>query len=457
MIKGKKTAFTILVFTLGLFVLSQASLVSSAENTITPEGYNFFTNIQYKLSQLGLFTAAGQSRQCDINARHTFYVDSGDSVGISEFYDYCGNSESYLVDAFDSSWNFKGEYNSETMGSGLSSSSDGQIWELYCCPYSPCETNVDCSDSPASNYGDTCNANYGSCYFSIPTHNTKLYDCISSNWDYSGTSSYGQDRFCLDSSNKNYLDKNGGEHCTSTPSDSWCATSTSNNQGSCSDLGTDINACYDRADCMWTRYSTCQTLDNAQCSGMREKDCVQDTSCEWAGTTCGFKEVQGGTENEISGVTLQAGITQGEVQFLTGSTLLNSICSSELICESGSTCVAVANIIDGGNLTESKSEIIRKSYCDAYDGEFFIKWLTAGLIDTDSDEYNRACDAIGGKQDYFESSFGVCITNYSPSNGVQLEKYFGWAAFVNITGDKGVDGLIISFLMLFLLIIIMKK
>jgi hypothetical protein len=213
------------ILLIGIFLLSFLSLAFiSAQNEITSdEPYNFFTNLKYKLYKLGLFSAEGQSRSCDVNARHTFYVTKGQTVTNNNFLSYCGSNPSFLIDTFDTSWHFKNEYRSENIGSGLTAGSDG-IWELYCCPYHPCSSNSGCSSSPASNYGNTCNSNYGSCYSSTPTHTTTLYNCntITGSWIQAGTASFGQSRFCSSSSQNNYQSQSGAEGCYSSGPSGWC-------------------------------------------------------------------------------------------------------------------------------------------------------------------------------------------------------------------------------------------
>jgi hypothetical protein len=216
----KKKILSIII--LGMFLFSIFFVV--AQDTVTSdEHYNFFTNLKYKLSKLGLFSAEGQSRSCDINARQTFYVTKGQTISKSQFLGYCGNNPSFLINTFDTSWHFKNEYRSEIIGSGLTAGSDG-IWELYCCPYSPCSSNSQCSSSPANNYGNTCNTNYGSCYSTAPTHTTKLYNCntVTGNWIQSGTASDGQSRFCSSSSQNNYRSQTGAEGCYSSGPSGWC-------------------------------------------------------------------------------------------------------------------------------------------------------------------------------------------------------------------------------------------
>lgn len=55
-----------------------------------------------------------------------------------------------------------------------------------------------------------------------------------------------------------------------------------------------------------------------------------------------------------------------------------------------------------------------------------------------------------------DSAVGLCVAEKEGVGAISLEKYFGWAGFIPITGDKGVDGLIIILGLFSLGVIIIK-
>lgn len=202
-------------------VLSFLSLSLVSATTTANENYNFFTDMKHRL---GLFTAEGQSRSCDLNAKLTItQTQSGVTYSLAQLTSGAGCSVS-LIDVFDSSWHFLSEYRSESIGSGLYKTNPGII-EIYCCPYAACTSNSGCSSAPAKNYGNTCNTNYGSCYNSLPTYSTKVYKCVSGNWVQQTSASYGNDHFCSSQSNNNYISQTGNEGCYASAPSGWCTAS----------------------------------------------------------------------------------------------------------------------------------------------------------------------------------------------------------------------------------------
>ena len=316
---------------LSLFLLSSIAVVSAEEIVeIDASSYNFFTDFIHTLQDLGLFMAAGQNRQCSTDADYTLtgvigYVPKSSLLS-------GGGCSVALFDIYDKDWHFIVEKRSEdTAGIQVNSESTyvdyPAIIEVYCCPYEACDSDSDCDSYPASSYGDFCNTNYGSCYGEAPSYTTPKYKCVNEDWVSDGTASFGEDNFCDEGLN-NYVDRVGGEHCrtssySSVNDGTWCGSvdecSTGEtdcdgqtyytcsggdwvNEGlvdgkcgyapdkSCEDLGTDMNTCYNRNDCIWTRFSNCKTVLDAGCTGMREQDCNQGANCDWTGVTCEVAE-----------------------------------------------------------------------------------------------------------------------------------------------------------------------
>jgi len=237
-----------IVFSILLFNLMLVG-VSAEDVEIDTSKYNFFDDLMYKLKKIGLFTAAGQNRECSGDADYTI----GEVLGYqstSSLLNSAGCSVA-LFNVFDIDWHFLGEYRSEDIGGFHISSEDignedyPAIIEVYCCPYEACNSNQDCINMDE---GTNCNIGYGSCYEAAPTHSTNLINCISENWVSSGTAEFGDERFCFDSSDNNYLDRNGGEHCrdssySSVNDGTWCEDDISPqcSFGSCEDISVSCN------------------------------------------------------------------------------------------------------------------------------------------------------------------------------------------------------------------------
>jgi len=223
----------LIAFVIGILLMNLV-VVMAQEDIPFDEPAPFLADFWHTLQEMGLFAAAGQERECSINV--DYWVGPSGS-GADETYSgstYYSTSTLLnsagcsvaLFNVFDRDWHFKNEYRSEDVGGfQLSSgtSTYNAIVEVYCCPYEACNSDSDCSGQ----YGDFCNTNYGSCYGTAPSHETDLFNCVNNNWVSSGEAEFGEERFCSDSSDNNYLDRNGGEHCrpssySSVNDGTWC-------------------------------------------------------------------------------------------------------------------------------------------------------------------------------------------------------------------------------------------
>jgi hypothetical protein len=237
--KRIKKVSSILIITL-LVLSSIALVVAQNEEPIETGESTLLSRFKYLISKIGLFTAQGQARSCDINPRYTWHPgDVSDNwLRQADMYSKCPNSmPSALINVFDSDYKFIDEYRLEYAGAGLIVTN--RIVEIYCCPYKPCKSvednlHSDCKSSPSSNYGDYCNTVYGSCYGTAPTHQTQIYQCINNQWQSVGTASFGQENWCLDPNHKNWRLGTSAGGCYSKAPDGWCGGET---EPDCNPLG----------------------------------------------------------------------------------------------------------------------------------------------------------------------------------------------------------------------------
>lgn len=224
-----KTKKIITISILSLFLVSLVGVASAEVINIDASSYSVWDNFIHTLQGLGLFTAAGQSRECSTTSDYTIsgvsgYVSTSSLLGSV-------NCDVALFNVFNKDWNFLSEHRSEDIG-GFQIASDSTfedfpaIIEVYCCPYEACGSDADCSSPPASNFGIYCNTNYGSCYGEEPAYITELFKCENDQWMRYGTASFGEDHYCNEGLN-NYIDKQGAEHCvlstySSVTDGTWC-------------------------------------------------------------------------------------------------------------------------------------------------------------------------------------------------------------------------------------------
>jgi len=319
-----------------IFLLSIVNAQSEFQQETSSKITNLFAKLKY-LSTKGflLFSAWGEVNDCST------YPDNGEGEWIYQeridCNDYCSYDKCALdiwwgdTSGGDPNWN---HYYGEINGEGASftpTSSLHYFVQVYCCPETSSngdwETRVYVCHDGEWNYKGT--------------------------YEIDDYCSYGDEGcWCNDEDENFYVDNSGNEHCVNSPDSSWCTTPTqtcsdigliscsssqignlqcingdsyscgyesnidttcwhlfedcSSNEicsngeciieggETCAELGTDMNECYNRADCMWTRFSNCKTIENAECTGMREQDCLQGSECEWTGTTCQFKNGEKG-------------------------------------------------------------------------------------------------------------------------------------------------------------------
>lgn len=294
---------------LSLFLLSIIGIASAETIEIDASSYSIWDNFLHKLQKIGLFTAAGQERECSIEVD---YIVTGVSGYVSTpSLLSSANCDVALFNVYDKDYHFIAEYRSEDIGGFQIASASTvvdypAIIEVYCCPYEACDSNADCSVSPASSYGDTCNTIYGSCYGEAPTHTTPIMKCINDNWVNYDTAYYGDSDWCLEG-RSNWIDRDGDTHSCREPTYSsvvdgtWCGViddvvdDGDDGNGdeeitTCSDLS--MLNCKERTDCVYTKtVPFCEDLTSATCDEIYyETGCDKKSTCEWTGLTCKVKD-----------------------------------------------------------------------------------------------------------------------------------------------------------------------
>jgi hypothetical protein len=153
----------------------------------------------------------------------------------------------------------------------------------------------------------------------------------------------------------------------------------------------------------------------------------------------------------------QVGVEKDKLSSMPTSQMVLSVCSSSsnignLNCETGSSCIVISKLLTDDDITESQADVLRKSFCDAAVGNIgvFSNALKLAISSFDA-SYKKSCVNALNKDSYFQQNYGICIID---SDEFNLEKITGWAAFFDITGDKGVDGLIIIFGSIIFLVIL---
>lgn len=182
---------------------------------------------------------------------------------------------------------------------------------------------------------------------------------------------------------------------------------------------------------------------------------VMKTGCfpDGEGVTYETKIINIGTEDEGEYKPTES-FSRNEIKSYSASSLSKGVCFSGVACPINSSCLVIENFIDSSVLSESKSEILRQDFCNAYEGDglFSFKAFTDTI-------YKNTCKDITGKQDYFEAALGFCVTDDSASQS-SLDEFFSWAAWFDIDGNgikDGLDGLVIVFAMLLLSVVMIKK
>ena len=300
---------------LGIIIIILMSLTVSNVSAIktTDEEVPFSFSSWFKHTfNIGTFTIVGQNQNCDVYCKPhpsatrgtTLYFNNGDLMNVDAS-DYCqyGLIDVYLggpTNFWSYPWReFRDEF------SAWCGSSRGCTVEVYCCNHPECSSDSQCESWKGE--GSRCVTKYevdpymplsDSQHNTIDHFNYCTDACTGppiTCWRISGDTCESRTYTC------------GYETYPNCPltypytSQAECeADIVEPEPKTCAELGTDMNACYNRADCMWTRFGDCRTIEDAECTGMREQDCLQGSECEWTGTMCQFKS--GGNGDGKAGI-----------------------------------------------------------------------------------------------------------------------------------------------------------
>jgi hypothetical protein len=164
--------------------------------------------------------------------------------------------------------------------------------------------------------------------------------------------------------------------------------------------------------------------------------------------------------NAAGNSKVQIGINPNKISESTATDLLKSACTTTDQCVEGSTCKTMNYLIEKGYLTESEADqklklskslaltgggaVLGVGACASIAGAATIATAGAGAVlfplcavvgGSVGFGFDTLLSSIGSEQ---SDKYGYCILDSSSD----LSKYTGWAAFIEITGDDGVDGLI---------------
>ena len=468
--ENKKT-FVLFSIALLFGIIFSLSLVSAQEETtIDTSNYNFFTNLKYKLSKLGLFTAAGQARTCATTATLTIDPAPAGTYYPAQLKTQSGYpGPSALINVFDSEWHFLGEFKSE-INNPINLVGEGKI-EVYGCPYSACTKNSDCINS---GYGDTCNLAYSSCYYSAsqPSHKTNVYTCSNGNWVQASQVNYGQENFCLDPNLKNYISQSGVAGCYSTGPEGWCVGGNGNGGGDiqCSDISSKGD-CNNLNSCTWDSGflglsgkcvdsgnggTETKSLSDVQKISLTKDEIGKATTQELIGSVCiTSKEClprEGyGSEScvRLSSLSAEGILTNDEAKSTLdkANTVFISTIGGGVLGAAGGLLACTAGVLGGGAIIVASGGAaapavipIAGTSCATLVGAGALIGAGAGFVLSDVvvniDSKDPLVKAIKAKD---TSQVGLCVAEDKGN----LSQYTGWAAFIEITGDEGVDGLII--------------
>jgi hypothetical protein len=439
--KMKKTITTIL---LAIILLGSFGFVSAQEETANVDaGFNILNWAKYATSGVlgGGFSVVGTTRQCDLYPRKQLSVDY--TKPIPEASTFCTNS---LVDVFDANWNPLGEY--KDMGSMACMDEDGCIVQYYCCPHPECNLDSDCITWYGT--GSTCLSQTATDENIIYKSGTSFKYCYSQNqaqvtcFYYPGT----------------------GTSCVSSPSTTYVG------QTSCPVSYMGMTLYPSQEQCSSNIPTGGEATPTTPCYLIKKRgECKDTLGCEWDATgVLGFVlGIEGECKSIIEtpttttttpNVTIAETISLEELEYTSSSDAKASLCSDTRKCSGDAKCVSLENLVPS-DISQSKSDSMRQSFCDELVGEIpILSNALSFVLSTYGNDYSKTCTQLpkDDRQTYFEANYGICIAkeDLEDKDTLNLEGIFGWAKIIDITGDEGIDGLI-TIVALFLLITFLFK
>ena len=302
---------------IGLVLVSIVGIVS-AQTFVPTEADNwlgrFISKIKFSIFELGTFTVAGDTLQCDkyptspspiqfkegtrkIVCASDYVVQSGfinffrGSPYDGVYSDHPSDSRQFLGERFIvdgvSCWSW-------TCDAGDYWNNDCYIdfygcEDQHCYSYNDCDSGDFCDKSVSELYDQTDGG--GVCLEELPQHKTDVYSCENGNKVYLGEVSYGDSNFCTDPDDSKYLIGTTDQCLSYEPS--ICSVTICTD--TCSSLGYECGThtiCGTSINC-----GTCgggETCTNGQCvsgngngevpidcTSFQEADCLSHSECDW--------------------------------------------------------------------------------------------------------------------------------------------------------------------------------
>ncbi len=405
----------VVVTVVGIMILFLVGTISAAEIPTTQgDGFiqRIISSIRYVLHQTEMFTVYGREMECSIYpdttvnlvntllhaGRDRYYFDKENSCGDSFFVNYYrgepGNDQ-YLKEIY-----YKDGNAYVTDGDGKGSFYSPAYVECDASAYwdKKCYVEVYCCSQGACQSNNECGYNEECGDGHITNLFSNLGVCMSTEMPTHTTKVYE----CFnDGSVSDILDE------VSSDSINWCSNSDKDNYLLPS--GGSSGVCY--------------TPQNQPC----------------------YAVGNGNGNGEGVSTGNQKGIKADDITTLSDSALKNSLCVSDKDCVEGD-CLTQDYLIDRGYLTESKAKSTLTSFCS--EGSIIT------LIRMFASRIGLAPDVCGWFRDDLDSyvnNYGYCITEIEERN------FLEGLAFLDITGDKTVDGAIILGAGVLIIILIMSR
>lgn len=372
---------------------------------------------------------------CPVEETMTCYYRDGDSCG-SRTYD----KELFSNSCEDYTYRDGKLYSSESV-------CEGQLGE--------CVVDIECpSNKPICEGGVCVSAPVGECTTGEDKCiGTTYYECENENWVNKGENI--EKCPVADCLANGELNLPGGKDCCSGCQKNWVCVECEEARLKCWDYSTTLEKCIEQPEFLTTK--TCEELGKFD----------DESACTLFYT--------GGQEYVGTDATArQKGLTKSQIRTATTTEIMGSICIQSNQCDSESQCNSLQSLVEKEVLTDIQARDVAKAVSTRISVATGISGgisaaLVCGVIagPATGPAAIPICAAVGlatglGLDTLFDSlaeekleKTGICVIS-----GADLDAYFGWAAFFDITRDgakDGTDGLIITLIGGFVIFLLMRK